>query len=77
VRNASGIVAESVTPYTVNSNRNNVVSGAPNLGMADYVLMDRRGRPLAVVEAKRTAVEPYAAKQQALPRERDWAPFIF
>jgi len=78
VRNASGIVAESIAPYNVTSNRNNIVSDAPLLGMADYVLMDRRGRPLAVVEAKRTAVEPYAAKQQALPYAKGiGAPFIF
>lgn len=47
-------------------------------GRADYVLQDRRGRPLAIVEAKRSAIEPYAAKQQALPyAKRIGAPFIF
>src|SRR5690242_8659958 len=47
-------------------------------GRADYVLQSRRGRPLAVVEAKKRAFEPYQAKQQALPYARQLgAPFIF
>ena len=36
-------------------------------GRAEYVLYDQRGRPLAVIEAKRNAINPYVAKQQALP----------
>ena len=51
------------------------VSGA---GRADYVLLDQNGRPLAVVEAKRSAIQPYVAKQQALPYAKQLgAPFIF
>ena len=47
-------------------------------GRADYVLYDRRGRPLAVIEAKRNAINPYVAKQQALPYAKSLgAPFIF
>ena len=47
-------------------------------GRADYVLYDQRGRPLAVVEAKKNAINPYVAKQQALPYAKDLdAPFIF
>jgi type I restriction enzyme R subunit len=47
-------------------------------GRADYVLLSQNGRPLAVVEAKRTAIQPYTAKQQALPyAKRLGAPFIF
>src|SRR5688572_14598031 len=47
-------------------------------GRADYVLLDQNGRPLAVVEAKRSAIHPYVAKQQALPyAKRIGAPFIF
>jgi len=47
-------------------------------GRADYVLYDQRGRPLAVIEAKRNAINPYVAKQQALPyAEELGAPFIF
>lgn len=47
-------------------------------GRADYVLMSQRGRPLAIIEAKRTAIEPYTAKQQALPYAKSiGSPFIF
>jgi type I restriction enzyme R subunit len=47
-------------------------------GRADYVLRSLTGRPLAVIEAKRSAVHPYVAKQQALPyAKRIGAPFIF
>jgi type I restriction enzyme, R subunit len=47
-------------------------------GRADYVLLDQRGRPLAVIEAKRSAIQPYTAKQQALPYAKQLqAPFIF
>lgn len=47
-------------------------------GRADYVLLDQRGRPLAIIEAKRQAIQPYSAKQQALPYARHLrAPFIF
>ena len=34
-------------------------------GRADYLLKDTRSRPLAVLEAKRFAVDPYSAKEQA------------
>jgi type I restriction enzyme R subunit len=34
-------------------------------GRADYLLKDTRSRPLAVLEAKRFAIDPYAAKEQA------------
>lgn len=47
-------------------------------GRADYVLLDQRGRALAVIEAKKQAIHPYVAKQQALPyAKRIGAPFIF
>ena len=47
-------------------------------GRADYVLLDQRGRPLAIIEAKKQAIQPYTAKQQALPyAKRIGAPFIF
>ncbi|HQL63886.1 MAG TPA: DEAD/DEAH box helicase family protein [bacterium] len=50
----------------------------PDGGQIDYVLLSRNGRPLAIIEAKRTAIEPYAAKQQALPYAKKIdAPFIF
>ena len=51
---------------------------AATSGRADYVLYDGRGRPLAVIEAKRNAIHPYVAKQQALPYAKALgAPFIF
>jgi type I restriction enzyme, R subunit len=51
---------------------------AGSLGFADYVLFDQRGRPLAVIEAKKQAINPYTAKQQALPyAKKIGAPFIF
>lgn len=47
-------------------------------GYADYVLLDQRGRSLAVIEAKKQAIDPYTAKQQALPYAQSIdAPFIF
>lgn len=50
----------------------------PVSGRADYVLQDSQGRPLAIIEAKKNAINPYVAKQQALPYARELgAPFIF
>lgn len=50
----------------------------PDGGRADYVLLDQNGRALAVIEAKRSAIQPYVAKQQALPYAKQLnAPFIF
>lgn len=47
-------------------------------GRPDYVLLNQRGRPLAVVEAKKQAIDPYVAKHQALPYAKQiGAPFIF
>lgn len=44
----------------------------------DYLLLDQSGKPLAVIEAKRNAIHPYSAKQQALPSAKALsAPFIF
>ena len=44
----------------------------------DYLLHDRDGRPLATVESKRKAIDPYTAKTQALPAAKELkAPFIF
>ncbi|MFV2074256.1 MAG: type I restriction endonuclease, partial [Thermoanaerobaculales bacterium] len=53
-------------------------AGEPARGRADYVLYDQRGRPLAVIEAKKNAINPYVAKQQTLPYAKALgAPFIF
>jgi len=47
--------------------KNLVVTEEPTkTGRADYLLKDRRGRPLAIIEAKRFSIEPEAAKRQAL-----------
>lgn len=45
------------------------VAGMPNnkgAGYADYVLFGANGKPLAVVEAKRTTKDPKAGRQQAI-----------
>lgn len=34
-------------------------------GFADYVLLDLKGRPLAILEAKRGNIDPYSARQQS------------
>jgi len=50
----------------------------PDDSRADYLLLSRNGQPLAIIEAKRSAIEPYTAKQQALPYAKQiGAPFIF
>lgn len=47
-------------------------------GRADYLLLDARGRPLAVLEAKRFRKEPSAAKMRAEEYARSLkAPFVF
>src|SRR5438552_4915763 len=44
----------------------------------DYILVATNGRPLAVIEAKRTRIDPYTAKHQTLPMAKYiGAPFIF
>lgn len=56
---------------------------ASGLGYADYVLWDDNGNPLAVVEAKKTAVDPERGRQQAklyadgLERMHGQRPVIF
>ena len=37
----------------------------PDATQADYVLCDRQGRPMAVIEAKRASIDPIAAQDQA------------
>jgi type I restriction enzyme R subunit len=62
------------------------VSGMPNgagLGYVDYVLYGENGKPIAVIEAKRTSVDPRAGKIQAklyadcLEKQHGVRPFIF
>lgn len=40
----------------------------PTGGRTDYLLLAKNGRPLAIVEAKRSAIEPYTAKSTPSPR---------
>ena len=78
IRSSSDLSAEPAERYGFEPTRTIQAGDETANGRADYVLMDRRGRPLAIIEAKRTAIEPYTAKQQALPyAKRIGAPFIF
>lgn len=78
VRDATGVVADASATYGAAPKQMEDGAAIPGDGRADYVLMDRRGRPLAIIEAKRTAIEPYTAKQQALPYAKMiGSPFIF
>ncbi|NQU03496.1 MAG: DEAD/DEAH box helicase family protein [Syntrophaceae bacterium] len=66
-----------VAGWTITNKAQVSTEEASSDGRADYLLKDCRTRPLAVLEAKRFAVDPYTAKEQA----RDYAqslgvPFI-
>ena len=55
-------------PMDQRQDREYEVTGMPNktgIGYADYVLWGDDGKPLAVVEAKKTTVDPEEGKQQA------------
>ena len=46
--------------------------------IADYLLLDSRSRPLAIVETKRFSIDSYSAKEQAEEYAKKLqAPFIF
>ncbi|MEW6259478.1 MAG: DEAD/DEAH box helicase family protein [Thermodesulfobacteriota bacterium] len=78
IRDTTWMVSEPAVPYGYKPSRKPEDGDEIPTGRADYVLMDRRGRPLAIVEAKRSAIEPYTAKQQALPyAKKIGSPFIF
>ena len=62
-------VRESASSYSGKPSRKMADGDEVPTGRADYVLLSARGLPLAVIEAKRSAIQPYAAKQQALPSE--------
>ena len=50
----------------------------PDGTQADYVLCDRQGRPMAVVEAKRSSVDPITAQDQGrYYAEQLGVPFVF
>jgi type I restriction enzyme R subunit len=68
----SSRVTESVSGFGPNH------EGKSFAGRADYVLRNQKGRPIAIIEAKKNAINPYVAKQQALPYAKaTGAPFIF
>lgn len=79
VHDASWMIADPIAPYGgVKASLKTPNGDEIPTGKVDYVLMNHRGRPLAIIEAKRTAIEPYAAKQQALPyAKKIGSPFIF
>ena len=78
IRDTSWVISEPRAPYGYEPSRKTTDGDEIPTGKADYVLLDRRGRPLAIVEAKRSAIEPYTAKQQALPyAKKIGSPFIF
>lgn len=54
-------VTEDQLPYGYDSVNNKT----ERLGFADYFLLGTDGKPLAVVEAKRTSRDPLAGKRQA------------
>jgi type I restriction enzyme R subunit len=77
VAEASGTAVAPAPTKDVKYSRSGKQEGS-NIKRADYVLNGRNGRPLAVIEAKRKAIEPYSAKQQVLPYAKALkAPFIF
>ena len=72
------MTAESMGTYAPEGSKSTLDGDEIPTGRSDYVLTDRRGRALAIIEAKRSAIEPYSAKQQALPyAKKIGAPFIF
>jgi type I restriction enzyme R subunit len=78
VRDLSGRIGDPPIPYGKRPLSHADDGDEALLGRADYVLLDQRGRPLAIIEAKRSAIQPYTAKQQALPYAKLLrAPFIF
>jgi type I restriction enzyme R subunit len=72
--NTAQVLKEAPVKYQV---------GASGSGKADYVLDDDNGKPLGVVEAKKTAVDPQIGRKQAeqyadgLEREHAQRPVIF
>jgi type I restriction enzyme R subunit len=80
------LLAEAGWPLDQERDREYPVSGMPTAeghGFADYVLWGADGRPLAVVEAKRTSASPQVGQHQAqlyadcLEREFGRRPVIF
>ena len=47
------------------ASRNVLTEQHSEVGFMDYLLLDRNGHNLALVEAKKDSIDPYAAKNQA------------
>lgn len=63
----NGTVIESGTVFPQKACSEIPVEGMPNssgIGFCDYVLYGKDGKPLAIVEAKKTSVDPIAGSQQ-------------
>ncbi len=80
------MLAEAGWPLSETKDREYPVTGMPTndgVGYVDYVLWGTDGRPLAIVEAKRTTKSPQAGQQQAklyadcLEQMTDRRPVIF
>lgn len=78
VRDAVRMVAQPIAGYG-DLPAGTVMGGDGGIdGRIDYLLLDQRGRALAVIEAKRASMEPYVARHQALPYAQcTGAPFVF
>ena len=83
---AGGTLAERIAGLSLTSPEPRPVTGMPGAsgrGFVDYVLRGADGRPLALLEAKRTRVDPRAGQQQAklyadaLERQYGQRPLIF
>ena len=59
--------------------KNQIITEEPvKSGRIDYLLKDRRGRPIGIIEAKRFSIDPISGKQQALEYAKDLGiDFIF
>lgn len=65
--NSSDIITEFVIPGAFGSDeylKENLLEYKTH-GLTDYLMLDRSGEPLAILETKRTSRDPLAGKQQA------------
>lgn len=64
---ADGTNVKAGTPMPAKACSEIMIKGLQNhsgVGFCDYVLYDRNGKPLAIVEAKKTTVDPLKGQQQ-------------
>jgi len=75
---ALGGLPGAAVGYAAGKAAKHLGSGGSKAARADYVLYAQNGHPLAIIEAKKKAINPYVAKQQTLPYAKEiGAPFIF